>query len=386
MPSSSVPRSPPASRQRLAPFRPTGHHPSGTGRITELQQGRAEALHHRQGLFLRQIVGQDQGIVLVGLQQLLAASFAAHHQQAAAPAQGWRQQQFEKPFEQLLVERADQLHDEAQADTVAGQGSDQGVQGFRAAAQVAEVVGAGDAQRQDVGMGGEQAEHLGQVQQADHLAVLGDRDPLDTLARHEDHRVEQEIAQFDAGQRTMGQRPDRLQARCAVAEVRAHEVGAGDDAEFGPVPLQPHQQGIGAVAQLQARGVAEGQRGLHLQRRQQVLAGDAGKDELGQVLPVALGQLALGRQVGLEEAGEPRVLPAQLVEATGRQLVDDAFLDRQVAVLAAAGEQPADVEQVVRGVLGEYPPVVAALLDHALEQDEQPGDRRTGLQQGFPGA
>ena len=55
-------------------------------------------------------------------------------------------------------------------------------------------------------------------------------------------------------------------------------------------------------------------------------------------------------------------------------------------MLAAAGKQPADVEQVVRGVLGEYPPVVAALLDHALEQDEQPGDRRTGLQQGFPGA
>ena len=53
-------------------------------------------------------------------------------------------------------------------------------------------------------------------------------------------------------------------------------------------------------------------------------------------------------------------------------------------MLAAAGKQPADVEQVVRGVLGEHSPVVAALLDHALEQDEQPGDRRTGLQQRFP--
>ena len=229
-------------------------------------------------------------------------------------------------------------------------------------------------------MGGEQAEHLGQVQQADHLAVLGDRDPLDTLARHEDHRVEQEIAQFDAGQRTMGQRPDRLQLAAPVAEVRAHEVGAGDDAEFGPVLSSRTSRA--SAPWLNCRRAAS-------PRDSEASTSSAGSkcsramrvDELGKVLPVALGQLALGRQVGLEEAGE-RVLPAQLVEATGRQLVDDAFLDRQVAVLAAAGEQPADVEQVVRGVLANTRP--SSPRSTTPEQDEQPGDRRAGLQQGFP--
>ncbi len=55
-------------------------------------------------------------------------------------------------------------------------------------------------------------------------------------------------------------------------------------------------------------------------------------------------------------------------------------------MLAAAGEQPADVEQVVRGVLGEHSPVVAALLDHALEQDEQPGTAEPASSKVSPGA
>ncbi|MCY1428804.1 hypothetical protein D9M71_447010 [compost metagenome] len=71
------------------------------------------------------------------------------------------------------------------------------------------------------------------------------------------------------------------------------------------------------------------------------------------------------------------------MEGAGGELVDDALLHRLVTVLAAAGEQPADVEQVVGAVLGEQPPVLAALLDHALEQDEQAGHRGAGFQQDF---
>ncbi|MNO86754.1 hypothetical protein D3C76_781630 [compost metagenome] len=365
---------------RLAPFGAAGHHPARARRIAELQQRRGEALHQSQSLLLRQVVGEDQGVVLVGLQQLLAAPFAAHHQQTAAAAQLWRNLHLEQPFEQLVVEGADQLHDEAQADAVAAQGGDQAVQGFRGAAQFAFGLGAGDAHRQHMGMGGEQAEHLGQVQQADHFALLAHGDALDAQAGHQDHRVEEEIAQFDAGQRTVRQRADGLLLGAAVAEVRGHQVGTGDDTHLA---IDAYQQGISATAELESCGIAERETGIHLERRQQVLAGDAGEDEFGQVLTVALGELALAGEVGLEEAGEPGVARAQLVEGAGGELVDDALLHRLVTVLAAAGEQPADVEQVVGAVLGEQPPVLAAFLDHALEQDEQAGHRGAGFQQDF---
>ncbi|MNN33963.1 hypothetical protein D3C81_1477420 [compost metagenome] len=71
------------------------------------------------------------------------------------------------------------------------------------------------------------------------------------------------------------------------------------------------------------------------------------------------------------------------MEHGGGQLVDDALFHCLVTVLAAAGEQPADIEQVLRAVLGEQPAVLAALLDHALEQDEQPRHRGARLEQHF---
>lgn len=132
LPSSSVPRSSACqAASELAPFRPTGHHPSGTGRITELQQGRAEALR----IIARACsCGRSSA-------RTRALSWSVFNNCSPRPSLPITSKQ-QRPrrvgssnnsksrSSNCSLSAPDQLHDEAQADTVAGQGSDQGVQRF----------------------------------------------------------------------------------------------------------------------------------------------------------------------------------------------------------------------------------------------------------------
>ena len=92
---------------------------AGTGREAELRQRagklRAEAVQSR----LVDGFGQDQAIVLVGPDGLLAAALAAHHDQAGLVAHFVRAQQVEQFGEQAAVEVRQDFRDHLELHALA---------------------------------------------------------------------------------------------------------------------------------------------------------------------------------------------------------------------------------------------------------------------------
>ena len=103
---------------RAAPGGIAQHHITRTGRIAETRQ-RLRKSRTDPGQILRRhiTVSQQQRVVLVGLQKLLAPPFAAHHQQAAVLHQLRRSNQLpgllEETSVQILHQSCQQLHPRA---------------------------------------------------------------------------------------------------------------------------------------------------------------------------------------------------------------------------------------------------------------------------------
>ena len=94
----------------LAPVRIAQHDAAWTQRITEVEQASGKRLGQRSDAVEAISLAQQQCIVLIGLEGLLATAFAAHHDQAAVADQLRRCEQLPKANQQLVVEFGHQVH------------------------------------------------------------------------------------------------------------------------------------------------------------------------------------------------------------------------------------------------------------------------------------
>ncbi|MNM39609.1 hypothetical protein D3C81_503930 [compost metagenome] len=189
----------------LHPVRVADHHPPRAGGIAQALEQGAEGGQIGLSSGPIQVLSQDQGIVLIGLLDLLAASLRAQHQQAHLLLHLGGDHQGEGLGDQLLVDGGDELHQKQGMDPLGKQGAGQLLLLPCHRLQCWQAVGSSDAQGQHMRVGGEEPQHLGQVKDPHHLLPLPDDQPLDAVAGHQQQGIEQIAALRQADQRCRGQ-------------------------------------------------------------------------------------------------------------------------------------------------------------------------------------
>ena len=177
------------------------------------------------------------------------------------------------------------------------------------------------------------------------------------------------LANSPTASRSSG-RPSRM-ARCSVVPVKMPRPPCGSPDQHAGRALCMEQAHHGDDVGGRIHHMSGTQIGLvHARQRQRL-----------QFVPVcALGQCAqLVAQVGEQQGAKGRVARDQLAHGFARKLVGDEFLGHGEAAACAAGHQGAAVEAVVGAVAGQD--LVALGLHHmALDDDEEVGGRRAGVQ------
>ncbi len=231
-------------------------------------------------------------------------------------------------------------------------------------------VGPGDAQGEHVGVGGEEPEYLGQVQDARHLLSLPDDEALDAVARHQQEGIEQIALQWQTYQRSGGQHRQRRGERQSLEGEGVEQGLAGRQAQAAVG--SGVEQAVGALGHHGFGGGQQGQAAVDDERRLQVAWRYARQDELRQVLLPELAAalllpLAIG-QGGGEVAGDVGVLVTQgQKDGAGNELAEGVF-QRGEAVAAASVELGTDVEHVPLAIVAKR--LVGGRLFHSPLDDE----------------
>ena len=334
-----------------------------------------------------QAIRQDQGVVLIGFLDLLAAPLRAQHQQAHLLLYLGGDHQGEGLGDQLLVDGGDELHQKQGMDPLGKQGADELLLLPGHCLQGRLAVCPGDAQGQHMGVGGEESQHLGQVQYPRHLLPLPDDQPLDAVAGHQQQGVEQIAALCQADQRRRGQHRQRRRQGQPLEGQGMEQGLAGGEAQAavsGGI-----EQAICAPA---GHGFAGGkQTGLavQLQGRLQVAGVDAGQDEFRQVLLPELAaalllSLTLG-QGGGEIVCEGGVRVAQPQEGVAGDQLAESVLQGAETMAAAAVELGAHIEHVPHAIVAEG--LMGPRLFHrALDDEVEAGGLIPGLLHRLAGA
>ncbi|MCY1395881.1 hypothetical protein D9M71_108370 [compost metagenome] len=209
-----------------------GHHDvARAGRKAEADQGLTEVAHgiHQPGPL--QTVAHQQRIVLVGLHDLLAAPFRAHHHQADVGTHVAGDDQIEQLGNDPPIHGGQQLHGEADLHPGRDQRPNQVGEPQRRLAQLLERVGALDPQADDVGVAGEVAEHIGQLDQPDQPVVFAhNHDALDLMLGHQDQRIEQVVFRVGGDQPVAGDFRDIGFQRHALEDHRIEQIRPGHHA------------------------------------------------------------------------------------------------------------------------------------------------------------
>ena len=175
--------------------------------------------------------GQDEPVVLVGAEGLLAAPFAAHHDEATGLPDRCRRDQREQLGVQVAVEIGDDLADDVDLHPLTAKRPDLRVDLARRLREFRDGRGAVDAPRDQLRIAGEKAQEVDVLEDADELAVRCDRHPPLVVLGHLEKRGRDEIVLRDADDRPVRERADRAFDRPTVHDRRVQEVGAGQDAD-----------------------------------------------------------------------------------------------------------------------------------------------------------
>ena len=336
-----------------APMRVGDHHAARARRVADVAHPAGEGGHRFVQLRPVPAVGNDQGVVLIGLEQLLAAAFAAEYQQAGVlPCFRW-QQQLEQPRHDPAVERADQFHQRRHARALRVQGAHQPGHAARGVGHVVQGAGARQSQGDEVRVAGVVRQHFGHAEGADDGLAVAHGDALDMALRHRRQGLEQHVAGLLRHQRPAGQRADRRVQRQARTGQRVQQIGARDDAGIG-MRWIVHQQAIHALLAQARAGLADAGGRRHAHGGGEMRRTHLRHHQFGQFrIAPALRQLALHRQAFLEPRGERRAVRQQLAEYRGRNQEADHVGIGAIAVPRAAGHHRPCAEDVAAAVVGE---------------------------------
>ncbi len=192
-------------------------------------------------------VAQQQRVVLVGLDQLLAAALAAHHQQATVGDEVGRRDQAPQAREQAPVELADQARDAFDLDAAIVQQRQHGVDAFGGCLQLGHRAGIVDLQRDDVRMVGDEADQVQLAEQAQHPGVtraIAHQQPVHAVAHHQPQRLEQLGIGMDLDQVELRHLAHGQHGRRHVAQQRIAQIGGGEDPQARRTGTVVAHQGI----------------------------------------------------------------------------------------------------------------------------------------------
>ena len=361
---------------RFAPQRVVDHDLPRTGRVAKFDQRFREA---RAGVFqigVVEAVAQNQRVVLVGLDDLFATAFAAHHDQAAVFHQLFRGDQLPGAGKQLGVQRLHQPRQLRGFHAVAGQHAHQPVDLCGHALQGVQRVGQLDLLGNQVRVVGEIRQQVDLLQHANGLAVFGDHHALDIVAGHGQQGVEQIVARVGGHQievRGVGQ----CGAGRGTGEDDVAKIAGGKNADAF---ARAHQNGLGAVALHRLGGVQHGlcaiekHRGFHTG-----FAHGGGEQGLQLAVARALGHGGEFFGHALEEKrAKHRVGFDQPHHQFFGQREHQGFFVHFKTVDGLPGNQRAGVEGVVAVVDGDDFAIVGDFADNALDHHIQGIHRLAG--------
>ena len=216
---------------RLAPERAAQHDPARTRRVAEIDQRRAEGLGDGLEALEREAVAQQQRVVLIGLDDLLVAAFAAHDDQAAVLAQLGRCEKLPEARENLTVQRPDEAGDHVDAHPVLVEHPDEAVDLARRRREPGQVGGLGHLERDQVRVAGDEGHQLELAEDADHRVAVAHDHPVDAVAQHQEHRVEDLVIDRNRPGREARDLAHRELGRRLRPQQRVPEVGGGEDAD-----------------------------------------------------------------------------------------------------------------------------------------------------------
>ncbi len=189
-------------------------------------------------------VAQQQGVVLVGLEHLLAATLAAHHDQAAVGDQLGRRQQTPQAREQALVQAADEACDALDLAAAVVQQRQHGVDALGGGLQFGNRGGGIDLQGHDVRVVGDEGHQVELTEQAAYTGfarAVAHQQPVHAVPAHQPQGFEQlgvgmDLDQLEARHLAHCQHPWWLDMQQGIAQV-----GGGEDAQSRAIA----DQGIG---------------------------------------------------------------------------------------------------------------------------------------------
>ena len=367
----------------MAPRGVAHHDLARTVRITEVAQRCRKALAclGHAGLVDGAAIAQNQPVVLVGLQQLFAAAFAAHHEKAAVGHQFGGCDELPRTLEQFRVERLNQAPGLAHARAAPIEQRDEARDLPGLHAQCIQRVRLHDLHRDEVRMVRQETQQVELFEQPDDPLARHDDDAVDLMLDHQRERIEKRHPRCDGHQFERGQLAHRQRVERAAIDDRALQSGVGEDPEPGAIA---HQQTAGPVPLHRGRHGDDARRAVdHMGRAQKGFVDPGHRQRVQFALAVALRQRAeLFRQIGEQQGAECRVARDQRLDGGPGQFVRHHLFGRDEAAAGAAGHQRAAVEAVVGPERGhEF--VGLELRDVALDDDEQVQRFGAGIEDRF---
>ena len=220
-----------------------GHHDlSGTLGIAELEQRFTDPLHVGDEELHVDAVSDDQGVVLVGADDLLPPPFAPHHQQSALATALLGHDHLEEPGEDFVVDLRDQFGDVAGLEPLGVEAPHNRQVAQARLFELLDAAGPLDLDGDQVGVVGEVAQDIDLLQDADQFPLFRYPQPLDVLPDEGQVGVEEKVLFVDGQHRKVRHRPHR---RFRVeGPLRQHplDVAVGDD----PVALLPFDDDFAA--------------------------------------------------------------------------------------------------------------------------------------------
>ena len=279
--------------QRLAPQRVRHHDPARAWRVAEARERVAEGPGHALEVGEVAAVAQQQRVVLVGLQDLLAAALAAHHEQAALCHQGGRREQGPGAREQPRVQLAAQARDALDEDAAAVQQPHHLVDARGRDGQFVDRGRLVDLQRDQVRVPRDEADQVELAEHAHDLIAVAHQQAVHAVAHHQPKRLEDLGVGLHLHEREARHLTHRQLRRGHFAQQRVAQVGGGEDAQARPVAHE--RVGRAAGRQLAAHR-DEVQGAVHVQRLAHVGVAHARSHEREE-LALRLGGVLRGHRV-----------------------------------------------------------------------------------------
>ena len=218
---------------RAAPQRVVQHDVAGALWVAKAGQHVGKALANGLQIGRRRVVvAQQQAVVLVGFEQLLAAPFAAHDEQTAVGQQIGRRHYRPSAFKQAHVELLHQRRHQPDARAAPVQRSNQPGNLHRRLCQVVQIARPLNLHRDQVRVVGQEAKQVQRFQNTQHLVAINHHQAVYALAQQQRHGVAQLVGGAHGDHRAAGQIAHRQSVQRAAIQNGALQRGVGKNAQL----------------------------------------------------------------------------------------------------------------------------------------------------------